>query len=153
MADQAARIDPASPADQAEHDDGAKPELTGSDRGWLWCRRADRAGDVFFGRVAIVGPNASGKTALLECVAGLRQPQSGRVLVNGRDIRQFDPVEYRAWIGYVPQVVPALPITVREYLRLRIPSLRDEDALLAFGRVLGPGMSVVPVVELGATGG
>lgn len=88
-------------------------------------------------RVAIVGPNAGGKTALLECLAGLRRPQSGRVLVNGRDIRQFDVAEYRAWIGYVPQVVPALPITVRDYLRLRVPTLQDGDALLAFDQVFG----------------
>ena len=45
--------------------------------------------------------------------------------------------------------LPALPITVREYLRLRIPSLRDEDALLAFGRVLGPGWSGLPVFACG----
>ncbi len=96
-------------------------------------------------RVAIVGPNAGGKTVLLECLAGLRRPQSGRVLVNGRDIRQFDPVEYRAWIGYVPQVVPALPISVREYLRLRVPALQDDEALSAFARVLGPEWETWPV--------
>ncbi len=96
-------------------------------------------------RVAIVGPNAGGKTALLECVAGLRRPQSGRILFNGRDIRQFDPVEYRAWLGYVPQIVPALPITVRDYLRLRTPWLRDQDALRAFERVLGSGWQKLPI--------
>ena len=95
-------------------------------------------------RVAVVGPNGGGKTALLECMAGLRRPQAGRVLVSGRDIRQFDATEYRAWIGYVPQVVPALPITVREYLRLRAPTLRDEDALLAFEQVLGPDWQKMP---------
>jgi ABC-type bacteriocin/lantibiotic exporter with double-glycine peptidase domain len=90
-------------------------------------------------RTAIVGPNSGGKTLLLECLAGLRQPQAGRVLVNGRDIRQFDPVEYRAWVGYVPQRVSALPMTVRDYMRLRDPALQDEGALLAFERVLGAG--------------
>jgi ABC-type bacteriocin/lantibiotic exporter with double-glycine peptidase domain len=93
-----------------------------------------RAGE----RVAIVGPSAGGKSVLLECLAGLRRPQSGRVLIGGRDIRQFDTTEYRAWIGYVPQVVPALPLTVRDYLRLRRPTLSDTDAFAALERVIGP---------------
>jgi ABC-type bacteriocin/lantibiotic exporter with double-glycine peptidase domain len=89
-------------------------------------------------RIAIVGPSAGGKTMLLEYLAGLRRPQSGRVLLGGRDIRQFDTTEYRAWIGYVPQIVPALPLTVRDYLRLRVPSLADDEAFAAFARAIGP---------------
>jgi ABC-type protease/lipase transport system fused ATPase/permease subunit len=96
-------------------------------------------------RVAIVGPNASGKSALLECLAGLRRPLAGRVLLAGRDIRQFDTTEYRAWLGYVPQTVPALPLTVREYLRLRIPTLLDFDALAAFDKVIGRDWRQLPV--------
>jgi ABC-type bacteriocin/lantibiotic exporter with double-glycine peptidase domain len=88
-------------------------------------------------RIAIVGPSGCGKTVLMECLAGLRQPQSGRVLLGGRDIRQFDATEYRAWIGYVPQVVPALPLTVRDYLRLRAPKLRDDEAFAAFAQLIG----------------
>lgn len=95
-------------------------------------------------RVAIVGPNACGKTALLECLAGLQRPQAGRVLVAGRDIRQFDTTEYRAWLGYVPQTVPALPLTVRDYLRLRIPTLMDYDAHAAFEKVIGPDWRQLP---------
>jgi ABC-type bacteriocin/lantibiotic exporter with double-glycine peptidase domain len=89
-------------------------------------------------RIAIVGPSAGGKTVLLECLAGLRRPQSGRVLLGGRDIRQFDTTEYRAWIGYVPQVVPGLPLTVRDYLRLSAPTLQDDEAFAALARAFGP---------------
>jgi ATP-binding cassette, subfamily C, bacterial LapB len=89
-------------------------------------------------RMAVVGPSAGGKTVLLECLAGLRRPQSGRVLLGGRDIRQFDTTEYRAWIGYVPQIVPALPLTVRDYLRLGAPTLQDNEAFAALARVFGP---------------
>ena len=96
-------------------------------------------------RVAIVGPNASGKTALLECLAGLRRPQSGRALIGGRDIRQFDSTEYRAWLGYVPQIVQALPLSVRDYLRLRVPTMGDSEAIAAFERVVGPDWRELPV--------
>ena len=89
-------------------------------------------------RIAIVGPSAGGKTVLLEWLAGLRRPQSGRVLLGGRDIRQFDTTEYRAWIRYVPQIVPALPLTVRDYLRLPAPTLQDDEAFAALARVFGP---------------
>jgi ATP-binding cassette, subfamily C, bacterial LapB len=89
-------------------------------------------------RIAIVGPSAGGKTVLMECLAGLRRPQSGRILLGGRDIRQFDTTEYRAWIGYVPQVVPALPLTVRDYLRLSAPTLQDDEAFAALARAFGP---------------
>lgn len=96
-------------------------------------------------RVAVVGPNAAGKSALLECLAGLQRPHSGRVLIDGRDIRQFDATEYRAWVGYVPQTVPALPVTVRDYLRLRAPALPDAAALEAFQYVLGSDWRDLPV--------
>jgi ABC-type bacteriocin/lantibiotic exporter with double-glycine peptidase domain len=89
-------------------------------------------------RIGIVGPSAGGKTVLLECLAGLRRMQSGRILLGGRDIRQFDTTEYRAWIGYVPQSIPGLPLTVRDYLRLRQPTLQDDEAFAALARVLGP---------------
>jgi ATP-binding cassette, subfamily C, bacterial LapB len=98
-------------------------------------------------RVAIVGPSAGGKSSLLECLAGLRRPQAGRVLVAGRDIRQFDTTEYRAWLGYVPQKVPALPLTVRDYLRLRTPTLQDDLALAAFEKVIGPDWKQLPVFD------
>ena len=41
--------------------------------------------------VVVVGPSGSGKTTLLRCVAGLEQPDSGRVSVGGRDVTALDP--------------------------------------------------------------
>ncbi|MGN5139249.1 ATP-binding cassette domain-containing protein [Aeromonas sp. 164P] len=87
--------------------------------------------------IAVVGPNGAGKTTLLEILAGIRQPQSGRVLVGGRDIRQFDPGDYRAWIGYLPQQVHGLPIPVRETLTLRYPIANDTQLSEALARIAG----------------
>jgi ABC-type multidrug transport system fused ATPase/permease subunit len=87
--------------------------------------------------VAIVGPNGAGKTTLLEILVGLRQPQNGRVLLGGRDIRQFDPGDYRAWVGYVPQLIRGLPMTISEAFRLRCPTATDEEIKSALERVAG----------------
>ena len=88
--------------------------------------------------LAVVGPNGAGKTTLLECLAGIRPTQSGMITVGGRDIRQFDPADYRAWAGYLPQGVQALPLTVRETLRLRVPTADDSAQLAALERAAGP---------------
>lgn len=89
--------------------------------------------------VAVVGPNGAGKTTLLEILAGLRQPQNGRVRIGGRDIRQFDPADYRAWLGYLPQAIPGLPITVAEAIRLRRPASTDLEIRAALEAVAGTG--------------
>lgn len=51
--------------------------------------------------VAFIGPNGCGKTTLLKCILGLVTPQTGRILVNGRDIQ--DSPDYREEIGFMPQ--------------------------------------------------
>lgn len=54
-------------------------------------------------RVAILGRIGSGKSTLLRLLAGLYQPTQGRVEVDGLDLRQIDPADYRARIGLVTQ--------------------------------------------------
>jgi ABC-type Fe3+/spermidine/putrescine transport system ATPase subunit len=49
----------------------------------------------------ILGATGSGKTATVECLCGLRQPQSGRIEIMGRDVTGMAP-RHRS-IGYVPQ--------------------------------------------------
>lgn len=51
--------------------------------------------------LAILGPNASGKTTLLKCMLGLTRPDSGQIRINGIPIGAS--AEYRRWIGYMPQ--------------------------------------------------
>jgi molybdate/tungstate transport system ATP-binding protein len=49
----------------------------------------------------VMGPTGAGKTACIECVAGLRAPQSGRIEVGGRDVMHAEPRSRS--VGYVPQ--------------------------------------------------
>lgn len=63
----------------------------------------------------IMGPTGSGKTALAECLAGLRRPQSGRIEIAERDVTDCEP-RHRA-VGYVPQDYALFPHrTVRRNL-------------------------------------
>ncbi len=54
-------------------------------------------------KLAIVGENGSGKTTLIKLLAGLYQPTSGRVLIDGRPVSEWDPVVLRRRIGVIFQ--------------------------------------------------
>ena len=63
----------------------------------------------------LVGPTGSGKTSLLEVIAGLRAPQSGAIFSFGTDITSHPPGD--RGIGYVPQDAVVFPaMTVRQNL-------------------------------------
>lgn len=54
-------------------------------------------------RVGIIGKAGCGKSTLLRLLVRLHEAQSGRLSLDGRDIRQFDPQALRRAIGYMPQ--------------------------------------------------
>ncbi|MCB5182236.1 ABC transporter ATP-binding protein [Streptomyces antimicrobicus] len=59
--------------------------------------------------VTLVGPSGCGKTTTMKMVNRLIEPTEGRVLLDGRDIAEADPVELRRHIGYVIQQVGLFP--------------------------------------------
>ena len=54
-------------------------------------------------RIAVLGRIGSGKSTILRLLAGLYQPTEGMVELEGIDLRQIDPAEYRHKIGFVSQ--------------------------------------------------
>lgn len=54
--------------------------------------------------VALVGRSGCGKSTIASLILRLYDPDSGRVLLDGVDIRQLDPVWLRSHIGFVSQV-------------------------------------------------
>ncbi len=54
-------------------------------------------------RVGIIGKAGCGKSTLLRLLVRLHEAQSGRLSLDGRDIRQFDPQALRRAVGYMPQ--------------------------------------------------
>ncbi|WP_350333052.1 ATP-binding cassette domain-containing protein [Coralliovum pocilloporae] len=77
--------------------------------------------------VAITGASGSGKTTMLRTLAGLYSPQAGAIQIDGLDLRQLDMGEYRAEIGYVPDVAEFFYGTVAQNLRFSNPTARRED--------------------------
>jgi ATP-binding cassette subfamily C protein len=58
------------------------------------------------GRItALVGPSGSGKSTIADLLLGLYRPESGAVLIDGRDLCEVDVVQWRDMIGYVPQEI------------------------------------------------
>jgi ATP-binding cassette subfamily B protein len=87
-------------------------------------------------RVALVGVTGAGKTTVTSLLLRLYDVTSGRILVDGVDIRTRDPVELRRRFGLVLQDVFLFAGTVEENIRLgdrTIPRSRVEEAATAAG--------------------
>jgi ATP-binding cassette subfamily B protein len=64
--------------------------------------------------LALVGENGAGKSTLIKLLCGLYQPTSGRVLLHGLDVREWDPKALRRQIGVIFQDFNRYQFTVGE---------------------------------------
>src|SRR5689334_6325782 len=98
-----------------------------------------RPGETF----ALLGPNGSGKTTTLKCLAGLVVPSAGQMNIHGFDLAS-QPIAAKTNLSFLPQHV-AFPeqVTAREVLDFyrrvrylgpdRVPVVLEQSALQAAG--------------------
>jgi ABC-type multidrug transport system fused ATPase/permease subunit len=77
------------------------------------------------GMTAFVGPSGAGKTTVFSLVERFYEPDSGRVLLDGADVRDWPISQLRAAIGYVEQDAPVLSGSLRENLLLGAPDATE----------------------------
>ena len=68
-------------------------------------------------RLAVVGPSGAGKTTLFQLAQRFYDPESGRVLLDGVDLKDADPADVRQRIAMVPQEVVIFAASARDNLR------------------------------------
>jgi ATP-binding cassette, subfamily B, bacterial len=89
---------------------------------------ADISFDVKRGEtVALVGPSGAGKSTVFNMLLRFYDPQSGRVLVDGVDVKSADPAVVRGRMALVPQDIAIFADTIAENIRYGSPDATDED--------------------------
>lgn len=78
---------------------------------------------------AVVGNNGSGKSTLLKLILNLYSPQSGKVLWDGADIRQFNSSQIANWCGYVPQECTLFTGSIRDNIASFKDNVSDEEVI------------------------
>ena len=79
------------------------------------------------GKVALVGPTGSGKTSIINLLLRFYDPEAGRILVNGTDLRSLDLGAWRSKIALVMQDPYLFAGTVRENILQGDPFLSDDQ--------------------------
>jgi ATP-binding cassette, subfamily C, bacterial LapB len=82
-------------------------------------------------RIGIIGRVGSGKTTVGRLLLGFYEPQEGRILVDGVDVRQYDPADLRTGIGFAMQDTDLFYGKLRDNIALGKPEATDEEVLNA----------------------
>jgi len=82
-------------------------------------------------RVALVGPSGAGKSTVFGLILRFYDPTSGRVLIDGADIRHCDPLRLRRAVALVPQDPVIFATSVTENVRFGRPGAADDEVRAA----------------------
>jgi ABC-type multidrug transport system fused ATPase/permease subunit len=86
--------------------------------------------------VALVGSTGSGKTSLVSLILRFYDPTSGRILIDGADLRDLDIAAHRRRIGLVTQDVYLYSASIMDNLRLGRSDL-PEEAVIEAAKAVG----------------
>jgi ATP-binding cassette subfamily B protein len=81
--------------------------------------------------VALVGPSGAGKTTVFQLLLRFYDPQAGRVVVDGVDVRTAAPADVRRRIAVVPQDPVIFAASVLENVRYGRPDATDDEVRAA----------------------
>src|SRR5438874_3857386 len=88
--------------------------------------------------IAIVGRNGAGKTTLFKLICRLYDPLDGRILIDGVDLRDYDPAALRSQIGGMFQDYVTYQATAAENIGLgSLAAIADRDAIVKASRQAG----------------
>ncbi len=87
--------------------------------------------------VAVVGHTGAGKTSVAKLIARFYEFQSGKILIDGEDIRTFNLEAYRRQLGIVSQIPFLFAGTVAENIRYAAPAATDEQIERMANRIGG----------------
>jgi ATP-binding cassette subfamily B protein len=93
--------------------------------------------------VALVGENGAGKTTLVKLITRLYQPAEGRILLDGRDLREWDEGVLRARFGVVFQDFNQYQLTARDNVGLGSSAHVMDDARIARAAERGGAAEVI----------
>jgi len=77
--------------------------------------------------VALVGPSGAGKTSVFQLLLRFYDPDTGRLALDGIDLRELDPADLRAHIGLVPQEPVVFSANAWENIRYGRPDASDAE--------------------------
>ena len=80
---------------------------------------------------ALVGPSGGGKTTIARLAYRHYDPQEGRVLLDGRDLKDYDVQAFRKFLAIVPQEVEIFDLTVAENISYARPDATREEIVEA----------------------
>lgn len=94
--------------------------------------------------VALVGENGAGKTTLLKLLAGFYQPTAGRILIDGRDLRDIDPRAWRRRLAVIFQEFTRFELSAFENITLAGP---DHPDARSFARAAAEAASADGIID------